>query len=163
MKSLYAVFLSVFLALSSGMAMAQVPVVAQGNHESLLTSPDPKLARNKRLVYDFWREVVEAGHVDQIGKYVTEGYIQHNPNVETGRTALVQQIAKNVKPQAVQPRVLAPLVAVVAEGNFVMVSLVSEVADSKNPAKKHTTTWFDLFRIEDGKIAEHWDSALKLQ
>lgn len=27
--------------------------------------------------------------------------------------------------------------------------------------KKYTTTWFDMFRIEEGKIAEHWDSALK--
>lgn len=163
MKSLHAVFLATVLALTSGMASAQLPVTAQGNHEALLSSPDPKLARNKKLVYDFWREVVEAGHVEQAGKYVAEGYIQHNPNVETGRAALVEQIAKNVKQQAVQPRLKAPLVAIMAEGNLVMFSLVSEVADPKNPAKKITTTWFDLFRIEDGKIAEHWDSAAKLQ
>lgn len=163
MKSLHAVFLAAVLALTSGMAAAQLPVTAQGNHEALLSSPDPKLARNKKLVYDFWREVVEAGHVEQAGKYVAEGYIQHNPNVETGRAALVEQIAKNVKQQAVQPRLKAPLVAIMAEGNLVMFSLVSEGADAKNPAKKFTTTWFDLFRIEDGKIAEHWDSAAKLQ
>jgi len=33
--------------------------------------------------------------------------------------------------------------------------------DPKGPAKKYTTTWFDMFRIENGKIAEHWDPALK--
>jgi len=27
--------------------------------------------------------------------------------------------------------------------------------------KKYTTTWFDMFRIEGGKIAEHWDAAPK--
>lgn len=163
MKTLHAVFLAGFLALSSGMAAAQLPVVAQGNHEALLSSSDPKLARNKRLVYDFWREVVEAGHVEKAEKYVAEGYVQHNPNVATGRAALVEQIARSVKQQPVQLRVNAPLVAILAEGSFVMFSLVSEIPDKTNPAKKHTTTWFDLFRIEDGKIVEHWDSAAKLQ
>jgi len=32
----------------------------------------------------------------------------------------------------------------------------------KDPAKKYTTTWFDMFRLESGKIAEHWDPAPKL-
>lgn len=163
MKTLHAVFFAGFLALSSGMVAAQLPVVAQGNHEALLSSPDPKLARNKRLVYDFWREVVEAGHVEKAEKYVAEGYVQHNPNVATGRAALVEQIARSVKQQPVQPRVNAPLVAILAEGGFVMFSLVSEIPDKNNPAKKYTTTWFDLFRIENGKIVEHWDSAAKLQ
>jgi predicted SnoaL-like aldol condensation-catalyzing enzyme len=35
------------------------------------------------------------------------------------------------------------------------------MADAKDPAKKSTTTWFDMFRIENGKIAEHWDCAPK--
>ena len=30
-----------------------------------------------------------------------------------------------------------------------------------DPSKKYTTTWFDLFRIVYGKIAEHWDPAVK--
>ena len=30
-------------------------------------------------------------------------------------------------------------------------------------AKKYTTTWFDMFRVEGGKIAEHWDPATKRQ
>jgi predicted SnoaL-like aldol condensation-catalyzing enzyme len=38
-----------------------------------------------------------------------------------------------------------------------------EAPDPKDPAKKYTTTWFDMFRIQGGKIAEHWDPASKRQ
>jgi predicted SnoaL-like aldol condensation-catalyzing enzyme len=48
-----------------------------------------------------------------------------------------------------------------AEGDLVVLSFVRELADPKDPAKKYTTTWFDMFRIEGGKIAEHWDGAQK--
>ncbi|MBF1166473.1 MAG: nuclear transport factor 2 family protein, partial [Dechloromonas agitata] len=85
-----------------------------------------------------------------------------NPNVATGRRALAEQIAKNVKRQAVQARIKAPVVSIVAEGNLVVVSLVSEIPDPADSSKTYTTTWFDMFRIENGKIVEHWDSALKL-
>jgi predicted SnoaL-like aldol condensation-catalyzing enzyme len=36
---------------------------------------------------------------------------------------------------------------------------VRETADPKDTTRKATTTWFDMFRIENGKIAEHWDCA----
>ncbi len=53
----------------------------------------------------------------------------------------------------------APLVSITAEGDIVILSFVRELADRKDPPKKYTTTWFDTFRIENGKIAEHWDRA----
>jgi predicted SnoaL-like aldol condensation-catalyzing enzyme len=36
-----------------------------------------------------------------------------------------------------------------------------EMTEPKDPKKTYTTTWFDMFRIENGKLAEHWDPALK--
>ena len=38
---------------------------------------------------------------------------------------------------------------------------VREHDDPAKPGQKYSTTWFDMFRIEDGKIAEHWDVATK--
>lgn len=163
MKSITKLVLPVLIAVLSSAATAQVTVSAAAHPDAFLTSPDAKLASNKKLVSDFWREVVDAGQVDQIDKYVAENYIQHNPNIPTGRRALVEQIAKNVKRQTVQARMKAPVVSIVAEGNLVVVSLVSEIPDPTDSNKKYTTTWFDMFRIENGKIAEHWDSALKVQ
>ena len=58
-------------------------------------------------------------------------------------------------------QVKAPLVAIVAEGDIVVLSFVRESPDPKDATKKYTTTWFDMFRLEGGKIAEHWDGAQK--
>jgi predicted SnoaL-like aldol condensation-catalyzing enzyme len=57
--------------------------------------------------------------------------------------------------------VKAPLVAIAGDGDLVVLSFVREATDPKDAAKKYTTTWFDMFRIEGGKIAEHWDAAPK--
>ena len=154
--------LAALLALAAhAPARAQVAVQANADHAALLASADPRLAENKRLVYDFWREVLEAGHMEFAEKYMAETYIQHNPNVSTGRAAFIEFFAKVRKPRPIAPRVAAPLVSITAEGQFVTLSIVHEQTDPKDSTKKYTTTWFDMFRIENGKIAEHWDSALK--
>lgn len=142
---------------------AQVAVQPAPDQKALLAGSNPKLAANKRLVYDFWREIIDAGHVDLADKYLAESYIQHNPNVPTGRAGFVEYFSKFdfAKPKPIEPKVKAPLVSIVAEGNLVVLSFVSERADPKDSTKKYTTTWFDMFRIENGKIAEHWDSADK--
>jgi predicted SnoaL-like aldol condensation-catalyzing enzyme len=153
---------AIFLACAvSAPALAQVPVLANPQHEQLLASPDARLAANKRLVYDFWREVFEGGHFELAEKYLAESYIQHNPNVATGRAAFIEFFAKVATPKPVEARVKAPLVAILADGNFVTLSFVREYDDPKNPGAKYTTTWFDQFRIENGRIAEHWDPATK--
>ena len=151
----------VFALCTSFALQAQVSVQANPNHDQLLASADPKLAANKKLVYDFWREVFEAGHMDLAPKYMTESYIQHNPNVPTGRAAFVDFFSKFVKPKPIEAHVKAPLVAIVAEGDLVILTFAEEAADPKDSGKKYSTTWFDMFRIEDGKIAEHWDAAKK--
>lgn len=145
----------------AGATQAQVPVIPTADQESQLASPDPKLAANKRLVYDFWREVFEGGHMEFAEKYMAESYIQHNPNVATGRAPFIEFFSKFRKPKAIEPRILQPLVSITAERDLVTLSFAREYVDPKDPSRKYTTTWFDMFRIENGKIAEHWDPALK--
>lgn len=138
-------------------SIAQVPVSANPNHEQMLASGDAKLAANKRLVYDFWREVFEGGHLELSEKYLADSYIQHNPNVPTGRAGFVEFFGKFSKPRPIQPRIKAPLVTIMAEADMVVLVFVSEQANPNDAGKKYATTWFDMFRIENGKIAEHWD------
>jgi len=159
--SLVARFAIVAALVLAPAAFAQVAVSAAADQEKLLASADPKLAANKRLVYDFWREVFEGAHMEFADKYMAESYIQHNPNVPTGRAAFVEFFQRVRKPAPVEPRIKAPLVAIVAEGDLVVLSFAREHADPKDASKKYTTTWFDMFRIENGKIAEHWDPAVK--
>ncbi|HSC64694.1 MAG TPA: nuclear transport factor 2 family protein [Caldimonas sp.] len=142
-------------------ARAQVAVQAAADQPALLASADPRIAANKRLVFDFWREVFEGAHMELASKYMTESYIQHNPNVPSGRAAFVDFFSKMRKPTPIEPHIKAPLVAIVAEGDLVVLSFAREGVDPKDATRKFSTTWFDMFRIENGKIAEHWDPAQK--
>lgn len=128
---------------------------------SMLKSNDPKLAKNKKIVYDFWREVFEGGHLDKAPDYMLETYIQHNPNVPTGRKAFVDFFSKFAVPKPVVDTIKAPLIAIIADGDLVTMVFKREQPDPKDPTKKYTTTWFDMLRIENGKLAEHWDPAVK--
>src|SRR3954467_12583520 len=123
-------------------ASAQVAVQAATDQQALLVSTDPRIAANKRLVYDFWREVFEGRHMDLADKYMAETYIQHNPNVATGRAAFVDFFSKLSPPKTIGAQVKAPLVAIVAEGDTVVLSFLREGPDPKDPTKKYTTTWF---------------------
>jgi predicted SnoaL-like aldol condensation-catalyzing enzyme len=142
-------------------AHAQVQPSPNPDQEAMLASADPRLAANKRLVYDFWREVFEARHMELASQYMLDSYIQHNPNVPSGLAAFVEFFSRDVKPKPIEARIVRPLVAIVAEGDLVTLVFAREYDDPKESGKKYTTTWFDMFRIEQGKIAEHWDPALR--
>jgi predicted SnoaL-like aldol condensation-catalyzing enzyme len=161
MKKLSRMLSMLLLMLAGTGAGAQVAVQGATDQQVFLASADARLAANKRLVYDFWREVFEGGHLELADRYLAESYIQHNPNVPTGRAAFVEFFARFAKPKPVEPRIKAPLVAIVADGDYVVLSFAREVPDPKDATTKYTTTWFDMFRLEGGKIAEHWDPALK--
>lgn len=140
---------------------AQEPVVGNPNHEAMLASPDPVLTRNKRLVYDFFREVFEGLHMDRAEHYLTERYIQHNPLVPSGREGFVSVFSRRGQPRPVAERVAAPIVDISAERDIVVISFVREHPDPQDASRRYTTTWFDMFRIVDGKIDEHWDAAMR--
>jgi predicted SnoaL-like aldol condensation-catalyzing enzyme len=153
--------LAILLVFAGFAADAQVPVAPNPDHETMLRSSDPLLAKNKRFVYDFWREVFEAAHMDLALVYMAEGYVQHNPRIATGREAFINFFNKVRKPAPIEPKVKAPLVAMMAEGDLVVMVFAREYPEPQDQLKKYTTSWFDMFRIVDGKIAEHWDPAVK--
>ena len=148
------------LALGIGAAAgAAEPVVAISPtaQRQLLDSSDPQLAANKRLVWDMWREFLQAGHIDAADKYLAEEYHQHNPNAETGLAGVKAYFeAVGREPEETRNHI-DRLISIVAERDLVVLALVREGVNSAGEA--YTTTWFDMFRIEDGMIIEHWDTA----
>src|SRR3954471_10187614 len=92
------------------------------DQKTMLYSKDPQLAKNKKLVYDFWREVLEGGHLELAAKYLLPTYIQHNPNVPTGRQGFIDFFSKFAKPLAIKATIKANLIAIVAEGDWVVLS-----------------------------------------
>ncbi len=134
------------------------PAVAQ-NHDALLASPDPKLAANKRLVYDMYRIVLQAGLADRAGEFIAQDYVQHNPNAGQGLAGVQDYIRKTRPERPISDKLELPLIQLIAEGDYVMTSFVRPEKDKDG--QTYYSTWFDLYRIEDGKIAEHWDPMLK--
>jgi len=156
MKKLIFAFLLVICLLP---VTAQIPVTVYPNQQDLLKSDDPKLAANKKLVFDFWREVFQAHNMELAPKYMAEDYIQHNPLVATGRKPFTDFFGRLEK-QPVKPEI-DNLVNLIAEGDYVVLAFKRELPDPQNPGQTYTTTWFDMLRIENGKIAEHWDYGTK--
>jgi predicted SnoaL-like aldol condensation-catalyzing enzyme len=135
-----------------------VRVTAHPDQLSLLQSADPRLAANKRLVFDLWRTVLLAGQVEQADRFLAENYIQHNVTARTGREAFKQIFASFVPRQDAIPDTIPELVTIIAEGDYVVLALVSHYPEPDGSGNTYTSTHFDLFRIENGMVAEHWDS-----
>ena len=128
------------------------------------TSPamNAKEKKNLDMVLNWWREVIQGGHMELSSKYQAEDYIQHNPNVPTGRAAFVnffQNIVK-VQPKNPIPATLNPAPVVAgAKGDFVFLVFETESKDPRNPANTYHSNSFEVLRIANGKVQEHWDSA----
>jgi predicted SnoaL-like aldol condensation-catalyzing enzyme len=149
-----------FAVMCSTRLWAQAPVVGHPDPESLFTDADPRLHANKQVVLHIVRDLLEANHWQDAGKYLTNEYIQHNPNVASGLAPVVKFFGSR-KPVPIPDRKSwrTQVVAVVAEDDLVVVAFRRELPDPRDPASKktYTTTWFDMWRIKDGKADEHWD------
>ena len=141
---------------------AQEEVVGVSDPEALFHDKNPKLDRNKQAAYHIFRELLEANHWDLAGNWLTDRYIQHNPNAASGLKGVVYyftQVAKREPSPIPDKLVKTKIVAVVAQGDYVMVATPRSGTDSKG--KPFTTTWFDMWRFVDGKADEHWDCATR--
>jgi len=128
------------------------------------TAPmDKQAKKNLDMVLEWWRVVIQGGHLDQAPKYQAEDYIQHNPNVNTGRDGFVAFFSKFSKPKDPIPDKLDnPPVVMGAKGDFVWLIFETESKDPRNPANTYHSNSFEMIRIQNGKVQEHWDSAMKM-
>ena len=152
------VLMAVLLSVGSAV-YAQEPVVGVKDPESLFKDPDPALNRNKQAALHIMRELLQCNQWDRAGEWLTDRYIQHNPNAASGRTGVVEFFTKVMKRQRVDKcdRLTTPIVAVVANGDYVTV--VWPMTCRHEGQKPYTSTWFDMWRFVNGKADEHWDPA----
>src|SRR5262245_32067464 len=74
---------------------------------------------NLKVVSDWWREVLQAGHTDLAEKYMAEDYLQHNPNISTGRAAFVAVFSRRA-PRDIKPALDPAPVIQFAKGPYVV-------------------------------------------
>lgn len=125
----------------SGRTMIDGPTVA---------SDLDKTAANKQLVASFVDDILVHGRFDRLAGYFDgDRYHQHNPQVADGLSGLGAAI-EAIKKAGLTMK-YDKVHKVLGEGNFVLVMSEGEFAG------KHSA-FYDLFRVEGGKIAEHWDT-----
>ena len=105
---------------------------------------------NKALVRAFVDDVLVHGRVDRLAGYFDgDRYVQHNPHIGDNLSGLAAALsamaAKGITMKYDR------IHKVLGEGNFVLVVSEGSFAGA-------ATSFYDLFRVENGKIAEHWDT-----
>ncbi len=109
-----------------------------------------KTEANKNTVEEFIEKVLLNGEMDKVATYINpEKYIQHNPAVADGLDgfgAAMKYFAENGLVMEYNQ-----LHKVLGQGNFVLTMSEGKFG------KGEPTAFYDLFRLEDGQIVEHWD------
>ncbi len=103
---------------------------------------------NKSLISNFINDVLMGKNADKVVDYIGKEYLQHNSNIGDGLNALgiaLTEMAKNG-----MAMVYTKSHMLLAEGNFVLTVCEANIGN-----KPHAM--YDLFRVDNGKIAEHWD------
>lgn len=108
-----------------------------------------KTEENRKLVKNFLYDVMQGNNLDKTPDYFDDDkYIQHNTGIADGVSGLNDALGALAE-QGIS-MVYDEVHMVLAQGNFVLA--VSEGTFGGEP-----TSYYDLWRVENGKIAEHWD------
>jgi predicted SnoaL-like aldol condensation-catalyzing enzyme len=106
---------------------------------------------NKRIVQAFYQMVLNDRDVDTAFRlYAGNSYRQHNPLVEDGKEGVRKFVAWI---GANRPNAGGEIKRVFAEGQFVIL----HVHWTGLLGGKNGEAVVDIFRLEDGKVVEHWD------
>lgn len=107
-------------------------------------------AENKAFAIEALSATLGAGNADAVDQYFAPGYIQHNPDVPNGTDGLkdmIKMLSASGNFKADFARVIADDDLVVFHGRY----------EGFGPSPMIA---FDVFRVADGKIVEHWDNLI---
>jgi predicted SnoaL-like aldol condensation-catalyzing enzyme len=139
-----------FSGLPVAAALATAGVAAVGEASAATDGGAALRAANLRLVQRVYDEVlgpIDPGPVDEI---FAPDYIQHNPNVVSGSQGLKDMLIRSRKNI---PNAEHHVKRILVDGNMAM----AHVHVIFRPGQERGHAAVDIFRIENGKIAEHWD------
>ncbi len=109
---------------------------------------------NRSLVREFVETVLIARQFERLVDFIDESaYAEHNPRLADGLPALRSALEARTNGQ--QQIDYQHLHRVLAEGNFVLCASEGEFGGTH-------TAFYDLFRVENGKLVEHWDTTEKI-
>jgi predicted SnoaL-like aldol condensation-catalyzing enzyme len=112
-------------------------------------------ARNKAIVEDFYTTVLIGRNVDAAPRFLSPGYIQHSGDMPSGlksfmdlfRAAFAKKLPSDYKRE---------ILRVVGDNDIVII--FNRQSGTHPDGKLQVVLQFDMFRVENGVIVEHWDA-----
>jgi predicted SnoaL-like aldol condensation-catalyzing enzyme len=104
---------------------------------------------NKKVVLEFYEKALNQKDFDAASKYLGPRYVQHNPGALDGIDGFKAFIAQRKEKF---PNARGEIKRVFADGDYV----VLHVHSVREPGERGMAI-VDIFRLENGKIVEHWD------
>ena len=111
--------------------------------------------RNKAIVRDFYTTVLIGRDIDAAPRFLRPDYIQHNPQVPTGLKGFMETFRERFA-QKLPADYKRELLNVIGDKDMVVV-YVRQTWTGRD-GQHHQALGFDMFRVQDGIIAEHWDA-----
>jgi predicted SnoaL-like aldol condensation-catalyzing enzyme len=139
---------------TKGGVMALIALILAAVTLALTGSPvhgaDPaQLERNKKIVLEFYEKGLNQKDAEAASKYFGPKYVQHNPLAADGADGF-RQFLQFLREKF--PKSRSEIKRVFADGDFVIL----HVHSIREPGSRGAAV-IDIFRLEDGKIVEHWD------
>ena len=125
-------------ALFAGLAIASAAAGSSAQEEA-----------NKKVVVEFYEKALNDKDFEAAARHFGPHYIQHNPNAEDGIDGFKKFIAFR---RDKFPNARSTIKRVLADGDMVIL----HVHSVREPGERGTAI-VDIFRLENGKIVEHWD------
>ena len=107
------------------------------------------------------KDMLQYGHLELADKTMDPGYIQHNPNVPQGRDGFKQFMNRvpGRTPRDIMPEWVNAPVLTLINGPYSFMMWERTAKDPDDPNREYTWNHFDVVRIENNLIKEHWDEA----
>lgn len=142
-------FLTSAILLSSAFTQVFASPVIQASVQNAATQ-STIAEQNKQAVINFYNGVFTQHQVKKFAdRYIGNRYIQHNPHVPDGKAPFVDYFSQYFKEN---PEAKNTIKRAMADGDIVMLHV-----HSQQNASDSGTAIVDIFRVEHGKIVEHWD------
>jgi predicted SnoaL-like aldol condensation-catalyzing enzyme len=132
------------------MLIALLAAVALLLARPVLAADTPQMEENKKTVRALYEAVLNKKDFDEASKYLGSKYIQHNPNAADGPDGLKGFIGF-LKDKF--PNNRSEIKRIFADGDYVIV----HVHAVREPGTRGNAI-IDIFRLENGKVVEHWDA-----
>ncbi len=116
---------------------------------SLALAADALGEANKKTVLAFYDAALVKLDADAAVAFIGPKYIQHNPTAPDGIEGL-KGLIKFLKEK--YPQRKGEIKRVIADGDLVVLHV-----HSKSTPEDRGNAIMDIFRLENGKIVEHWD------